>query len=72
VGVTGRTVRWQNPSTNVRFELTPLDGRKSGPGACRDFNLAAMRDSQRVNERRTACQSKQGLWEIVGTVTAAR
>ena len=65
IGSVGHNVTWQNAGTGVNYTLVPGEGRKSQTGTCRDFTLVAVAGKQKSSQNGLACQSKQGVWQIM-------
>ena len=65
IGETGRSVEWKNSATGVQYTLVPGKGSKSGNSTCRNFTLMAERDGRKASQQALACQTKQGVWQLV-------
>lgn len=65
LGDSGRPVAWTNESTGVHYELSPGATRERGDARCREYRMVAVADRTRSSRRGLACQSGDGVWQIV-------
>lgn len=61
----GQTVAWQNPDTNVQYQMTPQPAVQSGDGLCRDFVLNGTDIAGRQEKLHAmACRNAYGDWVV--------
>lgn len=58
----GQSVRWLNRTSGVSHVVTPVGA--AGNGSCRSFDLEASRDGKVQSERRRACRTADGTWQM--------
>lgn len=58
---TGQTVRWINPSSGLRYAVTP---RRDRDGLCREFDWAVSVDGRGKPSRVVACADGAGGWTV--------
>lgn len=61
----GRTVYWQNPDTDYRYEVTPVREIKTAGRYCREYQARATVGNRQQETYGTACMQPDGSWEIV-------
>lgn len=58
----GQSVRWLNQKSGVTYVVTPVAGTENGN--CRSFELQASRGGKAQSERRRACRTGDGTWQM--------
>ncbi|MEC9236648.1 MAG: RT0821/Lpp0805 family surface protein [Pseudomonadota bacterium] len=63
----GETISWNNPETGNAGDITPVkDGYASESGRyCREYKQTIYIDGQAETAFGTACQNKDGTWQII-------
>lgn len=59
---TGQTVGWQNPDSQIGYQVTPTKTYESASGPCRDYTTEAIIDGQPEILHGTACRQTDGTW----------
>lgn len=67
----GKTVAWQNPTTRVSYQLTPLEQGDSADG-CRKFRLIATGAFGLSEGRTVACPGDDGVWNLAPEAKMSR
>lgn len=67
----GSSVSWQNPNTQVTYQLTPLGNERYANG-CRKFRLLAHGTFGLAEGRTVACPDAQGVWNLAPEKRASR
>lgn len=63
---TGQTIGWQNPNTNIDYELTPINSYQSGGLDCRLFSTKATLAYGHVSTYKSdACLHEDGIWRTL-------
>jgi surface antigen len=63
---TGQTVRWRNPDSGSRYEVTPVATNTSDPNRyCRDYTARSTIDGRTETTRGIACRQHDGTWKTV-------
>jgi len=61
---TGQTVGWQNPDTNIPYQMTVTNTSTNGGSYCRQYQTVGIIDGQRETLTGTACRQPDGFWKI--------
>lgn len=61
---TGETTAWVNPDTGNEFRVTPTETWERGGRPCRAFEFHVETDRGEDRQRRTACRTADGVWEV--------
>ena len=59
----GQRVAWEDPSSGIRYLLTPIRDYRRDGRICRDFDLM-VQDGRRETVRRSACSNGNGEWRV--------
>ena len=63
---TGQTVRWRNPDSGSRYEVTPVATNTSDPNRyCRDYTARSTIGGRTETTRGIACRQHDGTWKTV-------
>lgn len=61
----GQPVAWQNPDTNVQYQMTPQPAIQNSDGLCRDFVLTGTDLAGRQEKLHAmACRNAYGDWVV--------
>ena len=60
--LTGNTVAWNNPDTDINYHITPTNTYVSASGPCRDYTTEAVIEGRAEIVHGTACRSSDGSW----------
>ncbi len=59
---TGSTVAWNNPDSEIDYNVTPTRTYESASGPCRDYTTEAVIDGRAEIVHGTACRGNDGSW----------
>ncbi|MCP5111379.1 MAG: hypothetical protein GY953_11150 [bacterium] len=60
------TVRWENPTRDARYEVTPSRSYNNGDGRyCREYQTTGEVGGQKQRAYGRACRQPDGSWEII-------
>ncbi len=61
---TGQIVEWQNPDTNVGWQLMSTQTLQTSNGPCRQYQVGIIIDGNKETGEGTACRRLDGYWDI--------
>lgn len=61
---TGQIIEWQNPDTNVGWQLMSTQTLQTSNGPCRKYQVGIIIDGNKETGEGTACRRPDGYWDI--------
>ena len=61
---TGQTVGWQNPDTNIPYQMTVTNTSSNSGSHCRQYQTVGIVEGRKETMVGTACRQPNGTWKI--------